>query len=80
MAKQKISEILHFEIPAKDMNSLRQFYTDVFGWKFKNTATQDMQYWTIDTGTSHKPGVDGGMYKRGSMKEMPVELHRNCGQ
>jgi predicted enzyme related to lactoylglutathione lyase len=64
----KIKEISHFEIPAKDPDKLRAFYADVFGWKFKNTAVQDMQYWTINTGS----GVEGGMYKKGSAKQTPV--------
>jgi uncharacterized protein len=70
--KGTISEVTHFEIPAKNMDKLRAFYTDVFGWKFKNTAMQNMQYWTINTGTKHTPGVDGGMYKRGSRNQTPV--------
>ncbi len=64
--KNEINEISHFEIPAKDPERLRKFYTDVFGWKFKNSAALNMQYWNISTGTKHLPGVNGGMYKKGS--------------
>jgi len=70
--KNEINEISHFEIPARDPERLRKFYTDVFGWKFKNSAAQDMQYWNISTGTEHIPGVNGGMYKRGSKNQTPV--------
>jgi predicted enzyme related to lactoylglutathione lyase len=70
--KNEISEIVHFEIPAKDPKRLRKFYSDVFGWKFKNAAAQNMQYWNISTGTKHIPGVNGGMYKKGSKNETPV--------
>ena len=70
--KNEINEISHFEIPAKDPERLRKFYTDVFGWKFKNSAMQNMQYWTIDTGTKHVPGVSGGLYKKGSQNQTPV--------
>ncbi|EQD49773.1 Glyoxalase/bleomycin resistance protein/dioxygenase [mine drainage metagenome] len=70
--KNEINEVTLFEIPAKDPEVLRKFYADVFGWKFKNSAVQNMQYWTIDTGTKHIPGVNGGMYKKGSEKETPV--------
>jgi predicted enzyme related to lactoylglutathione lyase len=31
-----------------------------------------MQYWNISTGTKHIPGVNGGMYKRGSKNQTPV--------
>jgi predicted enzyme related to lactoylglutathione lyase len=70
--KNEINEIVHFEIPARDPDRLRQFYSDVFGWKFKNSAAKNMQYWNISTGTKHIPGVNGGMYKRGSKNQTPV--------
>ncbi len=70
--KNEINEIAHFEIPARDPERLRKFYTEVFGWKFKNSAAKNMQYWTIRTGTKHLPGVNGGMYKRGSKKQTLV--------
>lgn len=70
--QNEISEVVQFEIPAKDPKRLRKFYTDVFGWKFKNSAAQDMQYWNIDTGTKHIPGVYGGIYKKGSDTQTPV--------
>ncbi len=70
--KNEINEIAHFEIPARDPQKLRKFYSNVFGWKFKNSAAQNMQYWDIDTGTRHSPGVTGGMYKKGSKNQTPV--------
>jgi len=70
--KNEISEVVHFEIPAKDPKRLRKFYTNVFGWKFKNSAAQNMQYWNINTGTKHSPGVEGGLYKKGSQNQTPV--------
>ena len=70
--KNEINEISHFEIPAKDPNRLRQFYSEVFGWKFKNSALKNLQYWTISTGTKHLPGVSGGMYKKGSKNQTPL--------
>lgn len=70
--KNQINEVSHFEIPAKDPERLRKFYTDVFGWKFKNSAALDMQYWNIHTGTKHLPGVNGGMYKKGSENETMI--------
>jgi predicted enzyme related to lactoylglutathione lyase len=70
--KNEINEISHFEIPARDPNKLRQFYSDVFGWKFRNSALRNLQYWTISTGTRHLPGVNGGMYKKGSKTQTPL--------
>ena len=42
--RKEIHKIVNFEIPAKDPERLRKFYTDVFGWKFKNSAAQNMQF------------------------------------
>jgi predicted enzyme related to lactoylglutathione lyase len=70
--KDEINEMVHFEIPARDPKKLRKFYADVFGWKFKNSAPQNMQYWNIDTKSKHMPAVGGGLYKKGSPKERPV--------
>jgi hypothetical protein len=70
--KHEIYEITHFEIPARDPEKLRKFYSGVFGWKFKNAAAMNMQYWNINTGTRHRPGVNGGMYKKGSKRETLV--------
>ena len=72
MAKNEIYEITHFEIPANDPNRLRKFYSDVFNWKFKNSAAKNMQYWNISTGTRHIPGVNGGLYKKGSENQTLV--------
>ena len=70
--KQATHEISHFEIPARDPEKLRDFYANVFGWKFRNVAAQNMQYWSIATGTKHSPGVTGGLYKKGSRTQTPV--------
>jgi uncharacterized protein len=55
--------IVHFEIPAKDMKKLSQFYSKAFGWKFNNSGMAGMEYWLIQTGPRSK-SVGGGMYKK----------------
>jgi predicted enzyme related to lactoylglutathione lyase len=52
--------IVHFEIPADDVERARKFYTSLFGWKIEKASTMD--YWMITTSGEHK--VDGGMMKR----------------
>jgi uncharacterized protein len=39
--------INHFEIPAKDKEKMKEFYTDVFGWKFQDIP--DMNYTIVHT-------------------------------
>jgi uncharacterized protein len=64
--------IVHFEIPAQDVESLSEFYSNVFGWKFKKMPMGEMDYWMIVTGPQNK-SVGGGMYK----KQMEMEMPRN---
>jgi predicted enzyme related to lactoylglutathione lyase len=48
--------IVHFEIPADDVERARAFYSELFGWKF--SAMQGFEdYWTFDTGD---PALDPG--------------------
>jgi predicted enzyme related to lactoylglutathione lyase len=69
--------IVHFEIPAKDVEKMRKFYSGLFGWKIEK-APGPIPYWTIETVpidknmTPLKPGVNGGMYEKDSMEQRPV--------
>ena len=68
--------IIHFEIPANDVDKLCSFYTDLFGWKI--TKLGDMEYYSIETvpmdekGNLKGPGVNGGLYKRDMPKQQPL--------
>src|ERR671914_1040384 len=60
--------IVHFEIPADDVERSKKFYSDLFGWKIEKwsgSADIDMEYWTITT-TDDKgnKALGGGMMKR----------------
>jgi predicted enzyme related to lactoylglutathione lyase len=61
--------IIHFEIPADDVEKLKSFYEQVFGWKIIKTAGP-IDYWLIQTvpvdqnGMLIRSGVNGGMYKK----------------
>jgi len=62
--------IVHFEIPAENVEKLKSFYEKLFGWKFVHTNSVGMDYWLIYTvptdekGMLQHPGVNGGMYKK----------------
>jgi uncharacterized protein len=68
--------IIHFEIPANDVEKVKKFYTDVFGWKIEKLP--DMEYYSITTvpvdekGNVIRPGVNGGLYKREQPMQQPV--------
>ncbi|TLX97610.1 MAG: hypothetical protein E6K96_02810 [Thaumarchaeota archaeon] len=61
--------VVHFEIPANEVESLSAFYRTVFGWKFEKAKMPGFDYWLISTGPRGK-SVGGGMYKR-------MKLHRS---
>jgi predicted enzyme related to lactoylglutathione lyase len=69
--------IVHFEIPANDVQKLKQFYSQLFGWKIEK-APGPIEYWLIGTvptdekGMLLRPGVNGGMYKRERPENKPV--------
>jgi len=40
--------IVHFEIPARDVEKLKKFYSKLFGWKIEKVPGP-MEYWTVMT-------------------------------
>jgi len=63
--------IVHFEIPANNPETLKTFYSKLFGWKIEK-APGPMEYWMITTAPEGQ-GVNGGMMK----KEMPEQKPLN---
>jgi len=69
--------IVHFEIPAEDVERLKSFYEKVFGWKIVPTGGP-IDYWVIQTvptddkGMLQRPGVTGGMYTRQIPYSKPI--------
>ena len=71
--------IVHFEIPADDIERSKKFYIDLFGWKIEklsgmdsgNSSSSNMEYWMITT-TDDKgnKALGGGMMKR-KMPQQP---------
>ena len=61
-----MATIVHFEIPADDVERAKKFYGELFGWKIeKFTGPTPMEYWMIMTGKEEgKMGIDGGMMQR----------------
>jgi predicted enzyme related to lactoylglutathione lyase len=58
--------VVHFEIPADDIERAQKFYGGLFGWKIeKFTGPTPMEYWSIMTGSEkYEAGFGGGMMKR----------------
>jgi uncharacterized protein len=68
--------IIHFEIPANDVEKMRKFYSDIFSWKIEKLGFMD--YYGITTvpvdakGNLLRPGVNGGLFKREQAQQRPV--------
>ncbi len=68
--------IIHLEIPTEDVTKLRQFYSELFGWKI-NRAPGPIEYYMIETVPVDekmmpiRPGVNGGMYKKDELGAKP---------
>jgi len=72
-----MDKVVHFEIPADDIERAKKFYKKVFDWKME--AVPDMEYTTIQTcqvdekHMSTEPGaINGGMMKRQAPAKCPV--------
>lgn len=74
-----MDSVVHFEIPADDLDRARGFYGKVFGWKIEEAPMAGAEYWMASTvesderGMPKKPGaINGGMMKRMAKGESPV--------
>ena len=69
--------VIHFEIPADNVEKLRRFYSELFGWKIEKTPGP-MDYWMIETvpvdenGNALRPGVNGGMMRKQHSEHKPT--------
>ncbi len=73
-----MQSVVHFEIPADDMERAQKFYTESFGWNVNYMP--EMNYAIVSTtesdeqtGAPKKPGaINGGMLKRQEPIKNPV--------
>lgn len=61
--------IVHFEIPAEDVEKLRKFYQELFGWKMEKypgpTTYYNVQTVPVDDKMMPiRAGVNGGLYPK----------------
>jgi hypothetical protein len=54
--------IVHFEIPADDVQRAKKFYEDAFGWKISDPW--NMNYFLVETRAEGEPGINGGLMQR----------------
>jgi predicted enzyme related to lactoylglutathione lyase len=72
-----MDKVVHFEIPADDLERAKKFYKSIFGWKMD--TMEGMEYILIGTmpvdenGMPKEPGaINGGMMKRQRPLTSPI--------
>jgi uncharacterized protein len=77
----RMSKVVHFELPADDLDRARTFYSSVFGWKLDTTPMPGGGEYTsvvttaVDEQTQQptEPGaINGGMTPREHPVQVPV--------
>ncbi len=75
--------IVHFEIPANDIEKLRKFYGDLFGWRIEKYPGPTVYYMLETVPVDEKTmmpirlGVNGGLYvkKDAAMPELAKPIN-----
>jgi predicted enzyme related to lactoylglutathione lyase len=74
-----MDKVVHFEIPADDVERAKKFYSGNFGWKL--TDMPEMQYVMAHTAETSADGmiqekgvINGGLMKRGEVKNPVVVI------
>ncbi len=62
--------VVHFEIPATNIDKLKSFYAKCFDWKFEKAQIPGMEYWVIRTGPTGET-IGGGMYRKAGDGDLP---------
>lgn len=64
--------VVHFELPADDIERAIGFYTGVFGWSITKWDGPE-PYYLISTGDEAEPGINGGMGLRSPHNQAVVD-------
>lgn len=60
-----MSKVNYFEIPAKDPEKVKRFYSSVFDWQMEPWGDK---YWIVTAGDKKEEGIDGAIYLSEKMK------------
>jgi predicted enzyme related to lactoylglutathione lyase len=67
----KTNPVVHFEMPAEDMDRMKKFYESAFDWKMNQMGAEMGDYVVVNTtetdekGMIKNPGnINGGFYKK----------------
>jgi len=66
-----LAKVVHFEIPAEDMQRAVSFYRQAFGWEI-GKWDGPMDYWLATTGPEEENGIHGAITKREGFNDSVV--------
>lgn len=76
-----MNRVVHFEIPAGDVERAKKFYGDIFDWKMTVMGDEYGKYVMLQTGPTDEKGmptrpafINGGMMKRGTVKSPVIVI------
>ena len=75
-----MSKVVHFEIPADDLDRAKNFYGSIFGWELQTVPMDGGEYTSVkttdvdeQTQLPTEPGaINGGMFQRAEQLTSPV--------
>jgi predicted enzyme related to lactoylglutathione lyase len=74
-----MNRVVHFEIPADDLERAKRFYRENFGWKLNQLGPEMGNYVLVHTGPTDEQGmpqdkafINGGLMKRDPSANSPV--------
>lgn len=74
-----MNKVVHFEIPAHDLDRAQGFYQELFGWKITKIPMADSEYYMVSTvetdanGQPTQPGaINGGMVSKTETASAPI--------
>ena len=74
-----MNRVVHFEIPAEDLERAKKFYSENFGWKLTQFGPEMGNYVLAHTGPTDEQGmpqdrafINGGLMKRDPSAQTPV--------
>ncbi len=73
-------KVVHFEIPAENLDRAKTFYDSVFGWKIETMPVPGGEYTSLTTtpvdeqtfAPTEPGGINGGMMQRNEQTPSPV--------
>jgi predicted enzyme related to lactoylglutathione lyase len=74
-----MDRVVHFEIPAENLERAKKFYGEIFGWKLNQMGPEMGNYVLAHTGPTDEQGmpeekafINGGLMKRDPSASSPV--------